>query len=65
MGAEIVQPTQKVEDCRDPKDNFILECALEAQPDYIVTGDSDLLVLHPYKGIKIITPTKFLKEEIG
>ena len=62
LEAEIIQPTQKVKDCRDPKDNFILECALESSPDYIVTGDDDLLILHPYKRIQIISAAKFLKE---
>jgi len=50
--------------CRDPKDNKFLELAAEANADYIITGDKDLLVLHPYQGIKILTAADFLNEII-
>ncbi|MFH1970063.1 MAG: hypothetical protein ABIJ53_07060 [Verrucomicrobiota bacterium] len=38
----------------------ILELAHEAQAACIVTGDKDLLDLHPYQGIAILTPRQFL-----
>ena len=57
-----VQPHQCIQDCSDPDDNHILECAVEARAGIIVTGDKHLLVLHPYKGIKILTPKEFLEE---
>ncbi len=47
-------------DCRDPNDNKFLELALDGEADFIVTGDEDLLVLHPWRGIDILTPTDFL-----
>lgn len=47
---------------RDPDDDAILACALAAQADYIVTGDSDLLVLGAYSGIRIVTAATFLAE---
>lgn len=47
-------------DCRDPKDNFILEMALNGKADFIITGDSDLLELNPYKEIKIIKFSEFI-----
>jgi len=56
-----VRPAKKVYDCRDPKDNIVLECALVGKAHYIVTGDKDLLVLHPYRGIEVITLSKFKK----
>ena len=59
-----VQPSQRVSDCSDPDDNHILECALEAQAEIIVTGDNHLLQLHPYHGIKILTPRQFLESAI-
>ena len=44
----------------DP-DNRVLECALEAKADCIVTGDKLLQSLHPWSGISILSPTKFLE----
>ncbi len=46
--------------CRDPKDNFILECAVTGGADCIVTGDKDLLSLDPYGAIRIVTPRQYL-----
>ena len=45
--------------CRDPNDNMIIACAVDAQADYIVTGDEDLLILKKYKGIIILNPRNF------
>jgi uncharacterized protein len=59
-----VQPHQRVHDCSDPDDNHILECALEAHAEVIVTGDNHLLELHPYREIKILTPRQFLESAI-
>ena len=44
----------------DPDDNRILECAVSAVSDYIITGDKDLLRLGRYDGIKIINVSEFL-----
>ncbi len=46
----------------DPDDNAILECALAADAEYIVTGDPHLLGLDSFKGIQILTPATFLTE---
>ena len=46
--------------CRDPKDDKFLTLAVAAQADYIISGDADLLVLHPFQGIEIIKPADFL-----
>ncbi|MBI4981437.1 putative toxin-antitoxin system toxin component, PIN family [Candidatus Woesearchaeota archaeon] len=46
----------------DPDDNVILETALAGNAKYIVTGDSHLLQLKEYGGIKIVTPNDFLNE---
>jgi len=42
-------------------DNRVLECALEARADCIVTGDKLLQSLHPWSGISILSPAKFLE----
>ena len=45
--------------CRDPNDDMIIACAIDAASDYIVTGDEDLLILKRYKDIVIINPRNF------
>ena len=48
-----------VRDCRDDKDNKLLEVALAAKANYVITGDQDLLVLDPWRGIRLLTPADF------
>ena len=45
--------------CRDPNDDMIIACAIDAAADYIVTGDEDLLILKRYKDIIILNPRNF------
>ncbi|MBI5205387.1 MAG: putative toxin-antitoxin system toxin component, PIN family [Nitrospirae bacterium] len=45
--------------CRDADDDNVLACALAAKAAYLVTGDSDLLALKNFRGVKIITPRDF------
>ncbi len=45
---------------RDPKDDIFLEVALNGDADLLITGDQDLLVLHPFQSTVIITPAEFL-----
>jgi predicted nucleic acid-binding protein len=47
-------------DCRDPKDNKYLELAAAGRAEIIISGDDDLLVLHPWRGVAIIGPTQFV-----
>jgi len=46
--------------CRDPKDNKFLELAIAAKATCIITGDDDLLVLHPFREIPILNAVDFL-----
>jgi uncharacterized protein len=62
--ARIITPEIVVSAAQDPDDNRILECALEARALAIVTGDRDLLCLHPYEGIIIISPAEFLRRRL-
>ncbi|WP_238361224.1 putative toxin-antitoxin system toxin component, PIN family [Iningainema tapete] len=55
-----IDMTEQINECRDPKDNKYLELALSGQAECIVTGDNDLLVLNPWRGIEILTVQEFL-----
>jgi putative PIN family toxin of toxin-antitoxin system len=58
---ERVTPQHRVNAVKDdPDDNRILECALAAGADMIVSGDGHLLKLNAYEGIAILTPREFL-----
>ena len=57
--ADLVVPDMRVRVCRDPKDDMVLEAALAGGAEVIVTGDRDLLVPHPWRGVAILTPTDF------
>ena len=57
----IVPKTSSFSACSDPKDNKILEIAFDGNADYIVTGDSHLLVLKEFRGINILTAEQFLR----
>jgi putative PIN family toxin of toxin-antitoxin system len=46
--------------CRDPSDDKFLELAVNGGADLILTGDADLLALHPFRTIPIITPAEWL-----
>ena len=46
---------------RDPKDDFLLDLIAVSKADYLVTGDKDLLTLHPFKTTTILTPVDFEK----
>ena len=59
--AEFVPIIQVVRECRDPKDDKFLEVALNGRADVVITGDADLLVMHPWRGIAIISPADYLK----
>lgn len=58
---ELVEITESVRACRDPKDDKLLELAVNGNGDYIVTGDDDLLALDPFRGIRVIRPAEFLR----
>jgi uncharacterized protein len=59
--AEFVPVIQLVRACRDPKDDKFLEVALNGRADLIITGDADLLRMHPWHEIAVVTPTDYLR----
>ena len=61
--AELTEPVRigrRVRLCRDPKDDMLLEIAVNGRASHLVTGDSDLLQLDPFEGVRILTPSAFL-----
>jgi len=52
--ADLVETSTQIQECRDPDDDKYLELAVDAEADCIVSGDKDLLVLDPFRGIPII-----------
>jgi|SRR5882724_4449443 len=58
--AVLIEVTEAVKECRDPKDDKFLELALSGKATYIVTGDADVLALHPFRTIAVVTPKTFV-----
>lgn len=63
--AQWVDVDAQIATCRDPKDDKFLELAVSGRATHMVSGDLDLLVLHPYQGIPILTPQSFLNSVAG
>ncbi|MDJ0679137.1 MAG: putative toxin-antitoxin system toxin component, PIN family [Xenococcaceae cyanobacterium MO_167.B52] len=59
--AVLIEIVENVQECRDPKDDKVLELALNGEAQYIITGDHDLLVLNPFRNVRVITVEDFLK----
>jgi len=55
-------PTETITDCPDPKDNKFLELAVECKADCIISGDSHLLDMHPFRNIPILNAADFLSQ---
>jgi uncharacterized protein len=59
--ATVLDPPRKVRVSRDPNDDMILDCAVAASAEYVVTRDDDLLSLGSYSGIEIVSPEQLLR----
>jgi len=58
--SKVVEPREEVDVLSDEFDNAVLECALAADADYVVTGDSDILELGDFGDSGTVTPAKFV-----
>ena len=58
---KIVIKDNKKSISRDADDDKILQCGIDGNVDYIITGDNDLLVLKEYNKMKIIKPKEYLE----
>jgi putative PIN family toxin of toxin-antitoxin system len=60
-----VDVVEHVNACRDVRDDHILEAAVNGNASHIITGDRDLLVLNPFREIRIMTPTDMVQSSLG
>src|ERR1039458_7167930 len=60
--AKVVRPKTRLSELKDEPDNRIMECALSAHADRIVSGDHHLLDLGEFRGIRIATLAEFVAE---
>jgi putative PIN family toxin of toxin-antitoxin system len=60
--ATLVEVGVKIVACRDSSDDKFLELAVSGKADTLISGDGDLLTLHPFRSIPILTPEDFLKQ---
>ena len=60
--AKLVEVTSMATECRDPNDNMFLSLALSVEVEIIVSSDNDLLVMNPYKNIRILTIRQYAEE---
>lgn len=58
----LVEVSTSVSVCRDPKDNFLLALAQDADADYLISGDADLLILGQFGRTKIMKLPDFVLE---
>ena len=58
--SRLIPIQRQLQACRDPKDDKFLDVALGGGARALITGDQDLLALHPFHGVKILAPAAFL-----
>lgn len=58
--SEPVEVIESIAVCRDPRDDKFLELAVSGLATHIVSGDQDILELHPFRGIPVLSPRAFL-----
>ncbi len=64
-GAELVDVAEPIQACADADDDKFLEVAVNGRAEMIISGDFDLLVLDPFRGIPIIDPAAFVRALIA
>ncbi|MFN9735284.1 MAG: putative toxin-antitoxin system toxin component, PIN family [Microcystis sp.] len=62
---KVIEIQSEIVVCRDEKDNQYLELAIDGQATCIVSGDSDLLVLNPFREIPNVTIQEFLDHDFS
>jgi putative PIN family toxin of toxin-antitoxin system len=52
---------ERIEACRDPREDKSLETAVNGQADLLVTGDRALLDMKTFRSIAIVSPSGYLR----
>lgn len=60
--AQFIEVTETLKVCRDPDDEKFLALAIAGEAEVLISGDSDLLVLDPFQGVRIVSPGSFVEE---
>ena len=60
---EMVPILHRIRACRDPSADKFLEVAVNGEADFLISGDRDLVELHAFRGIPIVTPAEFLARD--
>ena len=60
--SRMVEIAERIRACRDPDADAILEVAVNGHAATIITGDPDLLVLNPFRGVQILAPADFMRQ---
>jgi uncharacterized protein len=61
LSSVVVEPRSVLAVVEDESDNRVLEAAVDAEVDHIVSGDGHLLGLGVFQGIPILTPAAFVE----
>jgi uncharacterized protein len=59
---EVIPQVISIKVCRDPKDDKFLSLAISGGADFILTGDNDLLILDPYRNVRILSCSTYLNK---
>ena len=62
--ARLIEVTDRIAECRDPKDDKFLELAVSGDASYLIPGDEDLLVLDPFRRTRIFSPREFVESVV-
>ena len=46
---------------QDPEDNKFLECAYEAEADFLITGNTKHFPFKKFRGIEVVSPREFIE----
>jgi hypothetical protein len=60
-GGGVLEPAETINDCTDFEDNRILECAAASGSILIVSDDTDLTAMSPWRGIPVLTSAEFVQ----
>lgn len=56
----LIEVDSPIDVCRDVKDNFLLALCIDGKADYLVTGDSDLLIIEKFQATQVLRLSEFI-----